>query len=157
MVRPRPLPASAVLGLALIACLACSGTTAPPAVTSTPGTSAVSPSATPTAGDRTYTASDLPPIALSEAQIAGWQTATRPDLTGPFTATTNMNPHENPTPVAGLRAGYRQTIGDPGAPGLNTVRTILELFDSPAVTTAALATTLKGCWRPRCVTLDWPD
>lgn len=102
------------------------------------------PTATPTAAEKTYTASDLPAITVSEAAMAGWQTATRPDLTGPFTSATNTNPKENPPPVGGLQAGYRQTIGDPGAPGLNTVRTILELFDSGADTAAALAATVKG-------------
>jgi len=125
-------------------CLACSEATATPAVTSTPASSAVAPSATATAGDKTYRASELPAIALSESQMVGWQTATRPDLTGPFMAATNTNPQENPAPATGLQAGYRQTIGDPGAPGVNTVRTILELFDSPAVTRAALAATVKG-------------
>lgn len=109
-----------------------------------PGTPAASPTATLPAAEKTYTASDLPAIGLSEAQMAGWQTATRPDLTGPFTATTNTNPQENPPPAAGLKAGYRQTIGDPGAPGLNTVRIILELFDSPALTSTALTATVKG-------------
>ena len=47
-------------------------------------------------------------------------------------------------PVAGAQAGYRQTIGNPGGPGPNTVRTILELFDSPSAAKAAVSTTVKG-------------
>ena len=89
-------------------------------------------------------AADLPAIILTPAQMAGWQTATRPDLTGPFTLTTNTNPQESPQPVASLKAGYRQTIGDPGRAGLNTLRTVLELFDSPASAQAAVSATVSG-------------
>ena len=71
-------------------------------------------------------------------------------------AATNTNPQENPAPTAGLQAGYRQTIGDPGAPGV-TVRTILELFNSPAVTRAALAATVKGYEGVGCTQLVDPS
>jgi hypothetical protein len=76
--------------------------------------------------------------------MAGWQTATRSDLTGPFTPTTNTNSKENPQPVATMKTGYRQTIGDPGGPGVNTVRTVLELFDTASLAQAALSTTVSG-------------
>ena len=93
---------------------------------------------------KSYVAADLPAVVPTAAQMAGWQTATRPDLTGPFTGTTNTNPQENPKPAPGLSSGYRQTIGDPGGPGLNTVRTILELFNSAGEAQGALGPTLKG-------------
>ena len=47
-------------------------------------------------------------------------------------------------PVAGVQAGYRQTLGNPGGPGVNTVRTILELFDSPSAARAGVSMTVKG-------------
>jgi len=146
-VRPGRLSlALAALSAVLAACLACSQATATPAATGSPATPAATPATTPTPAPagRTYAASDLPAIALSAPQIAGWQTATRPDLTGPFTATTNTNPQESPPPAAGLRSGYRQTIGDPGAPGVAAVRVTLELFDSAALASAALAPTVRA-------------
>lgn len=75
--------------------------------------------------------------------MAGWETASRPDLTGPFTATSNTSPNEKPMPPSNLQAGYRQTIGNPGEPGLNTVRTILDLFQSPDDAESAKAATIQ--------------
>jgi hypothetical protein len=76
--------------------------------------------------------------------MAGWQTANRVDLSGPFTAGTNTNANESPKPPANVEAGYRQTIGNPGGPGINTVRTILEIFDSAATAESALTQTTQG-------------
>jgi hypothetical protein len=137
---------AAPLTLAVLALAACGSQ--PQAAKTAPASVAThtiaAPSATPVDGPRLYVASDLVRITPSSAQMAGWQTATRSDLTGPFTTTTNTNPQERPVPAAGVMAGYRQTIGDPGAPGFDTVRTILELFDSPAAARAALPATVRG-------------
>lgn len=142
-VRPDPLRL-AVLSAVLAACLACGDATTTPAAADSPAAPAATPAPTPTPAGRTYAASELPAIALSGPQMAGWQTATRPDLTGPFTATTNTNPQESPLPAPGLRSGYRQTIGDPGAAGLSTARVVLELFDGPALAGGALTATARG-------------
>jgi hypothetical protein len=72
-----------------------------------------------------------------------WQPATRQDLTGPFAVDTNTNAKEAPKPPANVEAGYRQTIGNPGGPGINTVRTILEIFDSAATAESALTQTTQ--------------
>jgi hypothetical protein len=113
------------------------------------GAAAVSPARTavptPTAAaEKTYRVADLPAIVLKPSQMSGWQTATRADLTGPFTATTNTNPQENPQPVASFRAGYRQTIGDPGGRGVNTVHTALELFDDASSAYVAVLATVAS-------------
>jgi hypothetical protein len=94
--------------------------------------------------EKTYVVADLPAIVLTPSQVAGWPTATRTDLTGPFTPTTNTSSQENPQPVASARAGYRQTIANPGGPGVNTVRTILELFDNASSAQAASSTTVRA-------------
>jgi hypothetical protein len=103
-----------------------------------------SASPSPASPEKTYVAADLPAIALTNSQIAGWQTATRADLTGPFTPTMNTHSEEKPQPVASVKAGYRQTIGLPGAQGVNTVRTILELFENVSSAQAALSTTVSA-------------
>lgn len=129
--------AACVIVAALLAA-GCSGgaDTTPPATTMAP-----SASANP---DKVWTATDLPGIVLSPAQIGSWQTATRADLTGPFTAAVNTNPAESPPPVAGVENGYRQTIGNPAGGGISIVRTILELFRSSAEVSPALDATLES-------------
>ena len=103
-----------------------------------------STSPSPAGPEKTYVADDLPAIVLTPSQVAGWPAATRADLTGPFTPTTNTHSQENPQPVASMKAGYRQTIGLPGAAGVNTVRTILELFDNVSSARAALSKTVSA-------------
>lgn len=76
--------------------------------------------------------------------MAGWQTLTRLDLTGPFNATTNTGTGSNPPPAAPIVAGYRQTIGDPGASGIAMMTTILELFDGSSSATAAISPTVQA-------------
>jgi hypothetical protein len=102
-----------------------------------------SPSSSPTP-EANFTAAALASIVLSDKQTAVWQTATRPDLTGPFTATSNTNPNELPKPPSNLQAGYRQTVGNPGVTGLNTVRTILELYKMPTEAQAAVSPTVQA-------------
>jgi hypothetical protein len=76
---------------------------------------------------------------LTGSQIDGWQTATRPDLTGPYSPTSNTNSAEAPAVAAnGFVAGQRMTIGDPGAPGLNVVRVGAEVFESDDTADLAL-------------------
>ena len=100
---------------------------ATPTLVATPGTTA------------TYSALVLPSLMPTPTEIGGWQTATRPDLTGPYTPTNNTNPGERPTVVTGgFIAGQRMTIGAPGSPGINVVRVTAEVFDSPASADAAL-------------------
>src|ERR1700687_2259260 len=125
--------------VALVLALGCGNEQTP-----TSASPSVAASPTPTTAEKTFTAADLPYIALTSQQMAGWQTATRTDLTGPFTSTTNTNQGETPRPLSTLVAGYRQTIGNPGGSGVNTVRTILEIFDSAATARAAIGTTVSG-------------
>jgi hypothetical protein len=76
--------------------------------------------------------------------MAGWQTATRPDLTGFFALNANTNPGERPALPDGLAAGYRQTIGNPGAPGVDTVRIVLDLFPGADLAQAAAISLRQG-------------
>jgi hypothetical protein len=140
------LRGSAVLGVAALACMAgfaCGGGGQAAAPSPSPITSPMASSG-PTPSARSYASGDLPPIVLTNAQMAGWQTATRQDLTGAFDATSDTNPQENPKPVPGVQSGFRQTIGNPGTTDVNVVRTILELFAGPSEAQAALAPTVSG-------------
>ena len=95
----------------------------------------VTPVAEATPSPRQFTEADLGHIVLSSQQMGegGWQTATRPDLTGPFTATLNTGSDERPPVVtAGFVAGYRQTIGNPGGTGANMKRTQAMIYASNA-------------------------
>lgn len=141
----RSMTAALAVIAAWILCACSTNSPAPQTSPSSDGSVTPSPTASPSPrAEKVYVAADLPAIVLTPAEMAGWQTATRPDLSGPFTVTTNTNPQESPAPAASLRAGYRQTIGDPGGPGINTIRTVLELFDSPSDAQAALRTTVSG-------------
>jgi hypothetical protein len=92
-----------------------------------------------------YGPADLGQIMLKPGQMAGWQTATRDDLTGPYTATTGNSPNERP-PVApnGFVAGLRQTIGSPGATGIDVVRVSAEVFVTPTLAGSAISAYRQG-------------
>lgn len=123
----------AVLG-ALFAASACASSIPGPIAGGTPSNVVTSPTATPL-----YVAADLQSVMPTEAQIAGWQTATRADLTGPYTLTSNVNPGEKPAiDSAGFVAGQRSTIGNPGGTAINVVRVSAEVFTSPDAATAAM-------------------
>jgi hypothetical protein len=75
----------------------------------------------------------------TDRQIAGWQTATRPDLTGPYDLTNNTNPTDQPGVAGrGFIAGRRMTIGMPGSHGIDVVRVDAEIFTSSDTASAAM-------------------
>ena len=126
-------PWCVVIALAgLIAMCSCDSAATSPASTSS--SAAGSPLPAPT-----FAAADLLAIMPTAAQIAGWQTATRTDLSGPYTPTNHTNPGEKP-PIAtsGFVAGQRETIGAPGVPGLNVLRVAAEAFTSARTASAAM-------------------
>lgn len=109
----------------------------PPIATSSPtGTPPPAPSPTPTPVEKSYRVDDLPGIVLAESQMVGWQTLSRPDLTGPFTSTSNATSDDLPPPIPSFKAGYRKTLGNPGGAGVTMLGTSLELFDSAAAASA---------------------
>jgi hypothetical protein len=74
----------------------------------------------------------------TSVQIAGWNTATRADLTGPFTPTANTNVNDEPAiESGGFVGGYRMTIMSMTFPRLHAVRISAEVFASAAAATAA--------------------
>jgi hypothetical protein len=86
-----------------------------------------------------YGRGDLEAVMPTAVQTGGWQTATRSDLSGPYTPTSNTNSAERPTVSnAGFEAGQRLTIGMPGAPGIDVVRVSAEVYQSSELAASAL-------------------